>query len=65
MAKVSGDSAVSEWNKWAKDPIGMLVKQIYEDQKVRRRLRQETYIDVSEYAADLVSALAEQNRDIS
>lgn len=55
--KIFGDSAVGEWNEWAKDPIRMLIKEIREKTKERRRIKKETTIDVSEYAADLISDL--------
>lgn len=59
-AKVTGDSAVKEWNKWAQNPIEMLIKQIRQNaqDRSRRAYRHDVKeIDVSEYAADLISDL--------
>ena len=62
-ADISGDSAVSEWNEWVKDPIGMLVKGIHEKAKQRRRSAHPLkVIDMSEYAADLISDLMSLSR---
>ena len=51
-----GDSAVSEWNKWATNPIGMLVEQVRRRENDKRRIQKKTTTDVSEYAADLIAA---------
>jgi len=56
--KVTGDNAVNTWNKWIEDPAGTLVEEIRYKAKENRRLRKETGIDISEYAADLISVLS-------
>ncbi len=58
VVKVNGDSAVSEWNEWVKNPIEMLVKQIRQKaQQQRHNTYHQKEIDISEYAADLISDL--------
>ena len=60
VVKVTGDSAVSTWNQWVKDPIDMLLKRIRGTAKDRRRAAHrldKKDVDVTEYAADLISDL--------
>jgi len=53
-AKTLGDNATSEWNKWAKDPIGALTNQVLESLERKKKFSRRKTVDVSEYAVDLI-----------
>lgn len=56
--KVNGDSAVDDWNAWAADPIGMLIKRVRSAAKNNRLSRQvdENYVHITEFAIDLIES---------
>ena len=48
--KVTGDNAVSSWNKWCSDPISELIREIREDASFKRRQPYSDGMTMKEFA---------------
>lgn len=55
---VIGDSAVRSWNRWCRNPVGELIKNIREKAKRKRNVKQEKHnLTMEEYAVKIIEDL--------